>query len=64
MNKLSIFLLGIFLISFVSAGLNIQNNTVNINKTSSLDQYFNITISNTGPYIFYNISSQKSNNFI
>ena len=60
MNKLYIFLLGIFLISFVSAGLNIQNNTININKTSGIDQYFNITISNTYGNTFYNISSQNS----
>jgi len=60
MNKLYIFLLGIFLISFVSAGLNIQNNTININKTSGIDQYFNIIISNTYGNTFYNISSQNN----
>lgn len=60
--NLSIFLLGIFLISLASAnGLSLDVTTIQLNKTNGIDQYFNLTISNqeSSPTTFYNISSQN-----
>jgi len=63
MNKFGIFFFIFLLFPFISAGLIVENNSYNINKTFEENQNIEITIKNTENFSFYNINF-KDNDFI
>jgi len=59
-NKLFLFALGILFISIVSAnGLIITEDNLDINKTYEVDQTFNVNITNTEPFKFFDIGIEE-----
>jgi hypothetical protein len=60
LNKYIILILGFFLISLTSAnGLNVVNDSYQVNKTYGEDTFINLTIINQESFTFSNISSDK-----